>query len=102
MHNLSIAPVRIKYPNPVPAKGNVCSRTAYCVGGALCHYYGITHEPFPPFGILSKALQKLNPRLDWRRAERYAEHIILSNDAGKMQRAWVFAQAALSYGRQEE
>jgi hypothetical protein len=96
----AITPIRLKYPHPVNASVPRVTdpQPAYCVGGALCLYFGHSREPFPQMCELASHLLKINPNLTVRRAENCALHIIASNDDSRFQRAWVFAQAALYYG----
>jgi dienelactone hydrolase len=86
---ITMQAIREKYPNPEPA---VEGATGYCVGGALVLFMGLEDPEndtwFPGVKAIAEALQKANPALDYRSAERLAWDIIADNDHGYMDLAW--------------
>jgi hypothetical protein len=97
MHQIDIATLTFTYQD-----AGLYGEAPYCVGGALSHYNdaqrGCTPIFFPTSEYLTGTMLRLNPALKPDRARRYAQAIIMHNDAGRTSEAWHIAGMALALG----
>jgi hypothetical protein len=79
-----------RYPNP--AAGPQEDDLRYCVGGALCRWYGLEVR-MPSAKVLAEVLKQINPTLENPYPAAYK--IIAANDRGNFAKAWELLGKAL-------
>ena len=110
---LDITIVRQQYPHPIRQRDPTPENEgAYCVGAAICWaaravlaFVEVGNQQFPSEYDLACVLADLNPALNPDDVEdfeatpamHYATGIVRANDAGDFERAWQWAEAALTY-----
>ena len=104
-----ITPIRAQYPAPIAIghSSDLPAADEYCIGTAVCRYYGYDVEPFVGEHELASILAELNPALDNPpeqdneeevpdRAWQYATAITTHNDERDFEAAWRLAGEALT------
>src|SRR5262245_13169100 len=94
--------IRVQFPDPKSGSRQcgLLTEEDYCIGGALCSYYGLADtltDLFPTRYELRDRLMQINPCLSEDRATEYACHIVRCNDFEQFEKGWAYAEGALAY-----
>lgn len=104
--------VRAKFPAPVACRKMKVDPDGrptlgqYCVGGAFLQfsndsrtfpYTTYTEASFPGHHKVAHMLRLINPKLDFDKAQYFADRLIADNDLGLFEDAWRELDEALCY-----
>jgi hypothetical protein len=99
-----IREVRDEFPAPISILdhdmfGLEPELPSYCVGGALCRFYGCCkwNKPSFPLVPLRTLLLKLNKSLSMEPARIYVHELTRANDTKEFEDAWTIMRNALCY-----